>query len=180
MKLLILIGAPAVGKASVGRIIASKTDFKLFHNHMVMDGIMELFGVGTPPENRLSKLVRTEIIKEAAEAGMDLIITYVWDFASEKGRERVTSFKEIYEAHGGEVVFVELTAPLDVRIARAETAERKLMKRHAPDATRVAHLESKFDYTSPRPFYFEKYHHIDTTAKTTEAVADEVMKVVSQ
>lgn len=178
MKLLILIGPPAVGKASVGRIIAGKTDFRLFHNHMVMDGIIELFGVGTPPENRLSKLVRTEIIKEAAGAGMDLIFTYMWDFANEKGKERMSSFKEIYEANGGEVMFVELAAPLDIRIARAETAERKATKRHAPDASRVAYLESKFHYISPRPFYFENYHYIDTTDKTAGAVADEIIAIV--
>lgn len=178
MKLLIIIGPPAVGKASVGRIIAGKTDFKLFHNHMVMDGIIELFGVGTPPENRLSKLVRTEIIKEAACAGMDLIFTYMWDFANEKGKERMSSFKDIYEANGGEVTFVELATPLDIRIARAETAERKATKRHAPDASRVAYLESKFNYTSPRPFYFEKYHHIDTTDMTAEVVANEIIAIL--
>lgn len=61
MKLLILFGPPAVGKTTIGKLIESTTDFKLFHNHMVMDGIMHIFGVGTPSEDRLSKIVRTEL-----------------------------------------------------------------------------------------------------------------------
>lgn len=178
MKLLILIGPPAVGKATVGRIIAQKTDFKLFHNHMIMDGIIELFGVGTPSEDRLSKLVRSEVIKEAAESGLDLIFTYAWNFGSDKGKNNIETFKEIYESKGGEVIFVELTAPVEIRMSRAETSERKQTKTHAPNAERVAYLDSIFDYTSPRPFFFENYTHIDTTDKDAESIAEEVISIL--
>ena len=179
MKLLIIIGPPAVGKATVGRIVAENTNFKLFHNHMVMDGIIELFGVGTPSEDRLSKLIRAEVIKEAAESGLDLIFTYAWNFGSEKGKNNIDYFKELYESRGGEVTFVELTAPLETRIERAETPHRKKTKAHAPDAKRVAYLNSIFDYKSPEPFYFENYSHIDTTGKTAQDVASEVISIVS-
>ena len=175
MKLLILFGPAAVGKATVGRIIAEKTSFKLFHNHMVMDGIIELFGIGTPSEDRLSKLVRTEVIKEAAESGLDLIFTYAWNFGSEKGKNNITAFKDIYESKGGEVIFVELNAPLDVRTQRADTPERKKTKTHAPDAKRVAYLNTILDYKSPKPFYFDNYTYINTTAKSAATVADEII-----
>lgn len=66
MKLIIIFGPPAVGKTTVGKILEQKTDFKLFHNHMVMDGVMHLFGVGSPSEDKLSRLIRENIIKEAA------------------------------------------------------------------------------------------------------------------
>lgn len=175
MKLLILFGPAAVGKATVGRIIADKTSFKLFHNHMVMDGIIELFGIGTPSEDRLSKLVRTEVIKEAANAGLDLIFTYAWNFGSEKGKNNIGVFKDIYESKGGEVLFVELDAPVEVRTERADTPERKRTKTHAPNAQRVAYLDTILDYKSPRPFYFENYSYIDTTSKSADIVADEII-----
>jgi hypothetical protein len=178
MKLLILLGPPAVGKATVGRMIAEKTSFKLFHNHMIMDGIIELFGVGTPSEDRLSKLVRAEVIKEAAEAGLDLIFTYAWNFGSDKGLNNIRAFKEIYESKGGEVIFIELNAPLDIRQERAETPERKKTKTHAPDASRVAYLDSIFDYSSPKPFFFANHTSIDTTNKSAEMVADEVISAI--
>lgn len=178
MKLLILVGPPAVGKAAVGRIIAEKTDFKLFHNHMVMDGIMDLFGVGTPSEDKLSKLIRTEVIKEAADAGLNLIFTYVWNFGSEKGKTNIGAFKEIYETKGGQVIFIELGAPLGIRMERAETDERKQTKAHAPDAKRVAYLDSTFNYVSPKPFPFENYFYIDTTDLSAEAVADKAITIL--
>ena len=175
MRLLILIGPPAVGKATVGRKIAERTDFRLFHNHMIMDGVIELFGVATPAEDRLSKLIRAEVIREAAESGLDLIFTYAWDFSHEKDKNNIERYKEIYESHGGEVSFIELTAPLDERMKRAETFERKRTKAHAPDAERVRYLDSVFDYTSPEVFPFDRYLQIDTTDKSADETADEII-----
>jgi hypothetical protein len=178
MKLLILIGPPAVGKETIGRIIADRTNFKLFHNHMIMDGIIDIFGVGTESEDRLSKLVRSEVIKEAAAQKLNLIFTYAWNFASEKGAKNIGTFKDIYESQGGEVVFVELLAPLQVRQERAETAERKRMKSHAPDAKRVAYLDSIFDYTSPSPFMFKNHSQIDVSTLSAEEAADQIITLL--
>ena len=95
-KLLIIFGPPSVGKTTVGKVIESKTDFKLFHNHMVMDGIMHLFGVGTSSEDKLSRIIRESVIKEAARNDMNLIFTYVWNFGKEKGKTNIDFYKNIY------------------------------------------------------------------------------------
>lgn len=178
MKLLIIFGAPAVGKATVGKLIASQTDFKLFHNHMIMDGVMDLFGVGTLSENRLSKLIRTAVIEEAASSGIDLIFTYVWNFGSERGKDNISIYKDIYESRGGEVFFIELTASLVTRVERADTIDRKEMKAHAPNGERVSQLESALDFHSPRPFYFDNFLQIDTTNKTAEDTAKQIISIV--
>ncbi len=179
MKLLILFGPPAVGKTTVGKLLEAKTDFKLFHNHMVMDGVMHIFGVGTPSEDRLSKLIRTSIIKEAAARGVNLFFTYVWNFAREKGRSNIDTYKDIYESHGGQVLFIELAAPLDTRIDRAGSLDRQQTKAHAPGPERVAYLENKLDLKTPSPFFYpEAYKRIDTTDKTAEEVAKEIMALL--
>lgn len=179
MKLLILFGPPAVGKTTIGKLIETSTDFKLFHNHMVMDGIMHIFGVGTPAEDRLSKLVRTSIIEEAAVEGANLIFTYVWNFGKEKGKVNIDRYKDIYESHGGEVQFVELVAPLDVRIERAGSPDRRQAKAHAPDPERVAYLEENLNFTCPSPFFYpEAYAKIDTTNKTPGQIAGEIMSLL--
>ena len=181
MRLLILFGPPSVGKATIGRIVEAKTDFKLFHNHMVMDGIMHIFGVGTPSEDRLSKLVRTQIVEEAADAGIDLIFTYVWNFGLEKGKVNIDAYKDIYEKNGGEVLFVELVAPLNVRIERASHPDRKRLKAHAPDAKRVEQLEASLDFNSPSPFFYpDAYARIDTTDKSPEQTAQEVIELLNR
>jgi len=179
MKLLILFGSPSVGKTTVGKALEAKTNFKLFHNHMVMDGIMHIFGVGSPAEDRLSKLVRTQIIEEAANSGMDLIFTYVWNFAKEKGKTNIDIYKHAYESRDGQVVFVELTAPLDVRVRRANSPERKQLKAHAPDAERVAQLENTHNFKSPSPFFYpDNYTKIDTTNKSPEELVEEIKKLL--
>jgi shikimate kinase len=179
MKLLILFGSPSVGKTTVGKVLETKTNFKLFHNHMVMDGIMHIFGVGSPAEDRLSKLVRTQIIEEAANSEMNLIFTYVWNFAKEKGKTNIDTYKHIYESHGGQVVFIELTAPLSVRVQRADSPERKRLKAHAPDASRVAQLETTHNFKSPSPFFYPNdYTRIDTTNKSPEEIAEEIKKLL--
>jgi hypothetical protein len=175
VKLLILFGPPSVGKTTVGKILEQTTDFKLFHNHMVMDGVMHIFGVGTPAEDRLSKLVRTGIIKEAAEANINLIFTYVWNFGREKGKINIDTYKHIYESRGGEVQFVELIAPLEIRVKRADSPERRQAKVHAPDAERVAQLEKTLDLESPSPFFYpESYTQINTADKTPTQITQEV------
>ncbi len=180
MKLLILFGAPAVGKATVGRLIEEQTNFKLLHNHMIMDGVIHVFGVGTPAEDRLSKLIRTKVIEEAANSGINLIFTYVWDFSKNKGRVNIDAYKKIYEDKGGEVEFVELTASVDRRIERASHPERKRLKAHAPDAERVKYLESVLDFKSPSPFYYpESYHHMDTTDSSSTKTAKKIVSILT-
>lgn len=175
MKLLILFGPPAVGKTTIGKLLESNTDFKLFHNHMVMDGIMHIFGIGTPSEDRLSKIVRTNIIEEAASQGINLIFTYVWNFSREKGKTNIDVYKKIYESHGGEVLFVELIAPLEIRVERAGSLERQQTKTYAPNPERVTYLEKNLGLESPSPFFYpEAYRKIDTSSKTPEQVVEEI------
>ena len=148
---------------------------------MVMDGIMHIFGVGTPSEDRLSKLVRTQIIEEAAKSDVSLIFTYVWNFGQKKGKLNIDTYKAIYEKNGGEVLFVELAAPLDVRVIRASHPERKRLKAHAPDAKKVEQLETQLDFNSPSPFFYpEAYAKIDTTDKTPEQTAQKVIELLNR
>ena|SRR3989338_4892122 len=177
-KLLIIFSPPAVGKTAVGKILEQKSDFKLFHNHMVMDSIMHLFGVGTPSEDKLSRIIRENVIREAAEAGMNLIFTYVWNFAKEKGKTNIDFYKNIYESTGGEVIFIELVAPLPVRAERASGPARNVEKKYAPNKERVIALETSLNFTSPQPFFYHNYTKIDTENKTPEAIAEIILSII--
>lgn len=177
-KLLIIFGAPAVGKTTVGKIIESKTDFKLFHNHMIMDGVMHIFGVGSPSEDKLSRIIRENIIKEAAQSKMNLIFTYVWNFAKEKGKTNIDFYKNIYEESGGEVIFVELIAPITVRVLRASDPSRNIEKKYAPNQDRVILLEDTHSFNSPEPFFYKNYTKLDTTNKSPEEVALDIIQLI--
>jgi chloramphenicol 3-O-phosphotransferase len=175
MKLLILFGPPAAGKFSVGKCLEEQTDFKLFHNHAIMDGVMHIFGKGSPAEDRLSRLIRESVITEAADAGINLIFTYVWNFAKDKGKNNIDAYKQAYESRGGVVYFVELTASVDVRAQRAANPDRFDGKAHTAGADEVRNAESFQKFVSPSPFYYpDKYLQIDTTDKPPETIAHQI------
>lgn len=44
MKLLFLIGNSAVGKMTVEQELMKITDLRLFHNHMTIEPVIEIFG----------------------------------------------------------------------------------------------------------------------------------------
>ena len=171
MNLIILFGPPAVGKTTIGTLLEQKLGYRLFHNHMIMDGVMHIFGRGSPSEDRLSKVIRTAVIQEAADAKIDLIFTYVWNFSREKGKHNIDTYKHIYEAQGGNVYFVELVADLPVRVIRAEDTARYILKPHAPTPAQVADQSDPAKFQSPMPFYYpSNYLKVNTTHKTPNEV----------
>ncbi len=56
---MMMFGQPAVGKMTVGRDLAALTGYKLFHNHMSNDPIVEVFDWGTPSFSRLTSELRS-------------------------------------------------------------------------------------------------------------------------
>lgn len=44
LKLVLIIGDTAVGKMTVGQELAKITDLRLFHNHMMIELVLEVFG----------------------------------------------------------------------------------------------------------------------------------------
>jgi len=48
MHLVFLHGAPATGKYTVGRALAALTGYELYHNHLVVDAVLQKHAFGTP------------------------------------------------------------------------------------------------------------------------------------
>ena len=71
MRLLLILGPPAVGKMTVGRAVANRSDFRLFHNHHSIEMLLDVFDYGTPPFRTLNAEVRRRVVEEAAAAGAD-------------------------------------------------------------------------------------------------------------
>lgn len=63
MKLIIIFGPHAVGKMTVGQELSKITDLKLFHNHMTIDLVSDMFENLPIERNRLINLFRKEILK---------------------------------------------------------------------------------------------------------------------
>jgi hypothetical protein len=70
MELVVVFGPPAVGKMTVGRAICDLTGFKLLHNHMTIEPLLEVFRFGSPPFRRLVAEFRARIVEEAIERNL--------------------------------------------------------------------------------------------------------------
>jgi hypothetical protein len=127
--LVYLFGPPAVGKMTVGQELSRRTGFRLFHHHQILDLLSPYFEFGTRSFDRLNAVYRTQFFAEAAESGVDLITTGGWAFDLPAETDPIWNYVRPYVERMGRVYFVELLAPLDVRLERNRTENRRLHKR---------------------------------------------------
>ncbi|WP_312701700.1 AAA family ATPase [Sedimentibacter sp.] len=153
MKLVIIFGPHAVGKMTVGQELSKITDLKLFHNHMTIDIVYELFENSPEEKSRLINLFRNEIFEAfsgSEEYGM--IFTYMWAFDSQNDWDYIDYVEELFASKGADVYFVELEADYDLRIERNKTENRLLNKPSKRDLEKSEEifrgLESKYRLNS--------------------------------
>lgn len=128
VRLLLIIGPPAVGKMTVGRAISARSDFRLFHNHHTVEPLVEVFGYGTVPFNILNTEFRRRVIEEAARNSVDLVFTFVWDLDDPADAVYVEQLVAPFEAPGSEIWVLELAAPLETRLGRNRGESRLAAK----------------------------------------------------
>lgn len=76
MKLVFLIGDGAVGKMTVGQELMKITDLRLFHNHMTIEPVIEIFGYFHGESiSKLREVIFEEFVKTD---NYGLIFTYIW------------------------------------------------------------------------------------------------------
>ncbi len=151
MRFVVIIGSPASGKATVGKALADRFGFKLFHNHVSLDMVTSVFEWGSPSFGRLVEETRQRVIEEAAENGVDLIFTYVWAFNEPDDGAPIRKYRETVLEYGGDVFFVELVADLETRMARNGLESRRRMKHRSDEASTpewISEVEQKYSFDS--------------------------------
>lgn len=174
MKLLFMIGNAAVGKMTVGQELAKITGLRLFHNHMTIEPVLEIFGQFN---SEAIKRLRQVIFEEFAKTdNYGMIFTFMWAFDQQADWDYVEFIKSIFMPYNTEFYYVELVASRETRLARNATENRlsqKASKRNIElsnqrlisDDTRYR-LES-LDGEIP----FENYMKIDNTDLAPDVVA---------
>jgi hypothetical protein len=183
MRLLIVTGPPAVGKMTVGRAIADRSDFRLFHNHHTIEMLLEVFDYGTPPFTTLNVELRRRVIEEAASAGTDLVFTFVMGMDDQGDADYLA---RLVRPYGDDVAVVELVADLDTRLARNRTEHRLAEKRSKRDVewsdANVRRLEadrmtSVAGLDAPGDRLLARWPHlvVDNTGLEADEVAERVL-----
>jgi hypothetical protein len=170
MLLVFIHGAPAVGKLTVARELATLTGFPLFHNHLTVDLVSSLFAFGTPPFVSLREQIWLAAFAEAARNDLSLIFTFNPERTVKE--EFVQKTINVVAEAGGRVVFVELTC------SEAEL-ERRMEEPSRKEFGKLASLEQYRSLKGAGAFEFPKLPSqisIDTTnqapAVTAKLISD--------
>ena len=169
MKLVLIIGSGAVGKMTVGQELMKVTDLRLFHNHMIIEPVIDVFGYFNGVAiQKLREVVFDEFVKGDYEG---MIFTMMWAFDMPSDREYVMGIASKFD----EVYCVELIADQSVRLERNKTENRlknKASKRDlAASEQRLLNEDTHRLVSDEGEIPFENYLRIDNTNLAPEIVA---------
>lgn len=174
MDLILIVGSGAVGKMTVGQELMKITDFRLFHNHMMIEPVIEIFGKF---EGAVVNKLRDDIFDAFMKTNYSgMIFTYMWAFDLQSDWDYVKALTDKFEATGGTVYCVELVADRAVRIERNKTENRLRNKASKRDLVtsqdRMIREETKYRLESrDGEMPFANYIKIDNTSLEPAEVA---------
>lgn len=174
MKLLFLFGDAAVGKMTVGQELMKITDLRLFHNHMTIEPVLEIFGnFNGSAINKLREVIFEEFAKSDAYG---MIFTFMWAFDQPSDWDYVEYVKKIFLPYDTEFYYVELVAPQEIRLQRNVTENRlsnKVSKRDIEASNaRLLRDDTQHRFVSnPGEIPFEKYLLIDNSNLPADTAA---------
>ncbi|MDE6030974.1 MAG: AAA family ATPase [Oscillospiraceae bacterium] len=174
MKLVFIIGNAAVGKMTVGQELMKITDLRLFHNHMTIEPVLEIFGdFNGTAISRLRHVIFEEFAK-SDKYGM--IFTYMWAFDMQSDWDYIEYVKDIFRPYNTEFYYVELVAPRDVRLQRNVTENRLKNKASKRDVETSNQRLIRDDSNHRLESYdgeikFENYIKIDNSELAPDVVA---------
>ncbi len=174
MKLLFMVGNAAVGKMTVGQELAKITGLRLFHNHMTIEPVLEIFGqYNSEAIMRLRQVIFEEFAKTD---NYGMIFTYMWAFDRQSDWDYVEYVKSIFMPYDTEFYYVELVAPREVRLERNATENRlsqKASKRDIESSNqRLISDDTRYRLESlDGEIPFDNYMKIDNTNLAPDVVA---------
>ncbi len=174
MKLVFILGNAAVGKMTVGQALMKLTDLRLFHNHMTIEPVMEIFGkYDSKTINELRELIFKNF---AASDNYGMIFTLMMAFDQQSDWDYLEHITSIFTPYGTEFYYVELIASQEIRLKRNETENRLKNKPSKRDLSssnqRLIDDDRKYrcvSYEGEIPF--ENYLRIDNSDKSPDEAA---------
>lgn len=174
MKLVVLIGDAAVGKMTVGQELMKQTGLRLFHNHMMIEPVIDIFGYFN---GHVIQALREVIFREFAKSDNEgMIFTFMWAFDMQSDWDYINHVTGIFQEQGAEIYYAELVAPQHIRLQRNETENclhHKPSKRDL-EASRARVLRDDAAYrceSLPGEIPFENYIKIDNSNLSPEEAA---------
>ncbi len=159
---------------TVGQELMKLTGLRLFHNHMTIEPVLEIFGSFN---GNAIKRLRQVIFEEFAKTdAYGMIFTYMWAFDEQADWDYVAQVRSIFEPYHTEFYYVELVAPQQIRLERNVSANRlanKASKRDLESSNRRTLQDDENHRLESREgeIPFENYMKIDNSKLSPKQVA---------
>ncbi len=174
MKLVFLFGNCAVGKMTVGQELTKITPLRLFHNHMMIEPVLEVFG--SFRSDVIARL-RHVVFEEFAKSDQyGLIFTFMWAFDMQQDWDYIAGIRQLFALPDEDVYYIELVAPQEVRLQRNASENRlkhKASKRDI-DASNARLLGDDLRYrceSLPGEIPYPNYFRLDNAHISAETAA---------
>lgn len=180
MKCIVIFGPSAVGKTTVGRELASRIGFRLFHNHMVIELVHNFF---TWTDNEFWRLVgdiRARIFQEIRDSKIaGVVFTYVWALDQDEDHDELMRYIAALGVTLESVFFVELAAEQKERLVRnrhpLRLAEKRTKQNTQESEKFLLDSEMKYKLNSNGDFRYPNQHiKLETTEISAADAADKV------
>lgn len=174
MNLVIIVGAQAVGKMTVGDELTKITNLKLFHNHMSIELGLKLAPWGTPIFKDVNKGIRELVMDSFIKHEKDLIFTFTWAFDLESDWAYMEEIREKFKDY--KIHYVELVSDLNERLVRNST-EKRLQEKPSKRNTEwsknelLKTMENHRLISNLNEVKYENYIKIDNTSISPQEVA---------
>lgn len=174
MKLVIIFGSIAAGKMTVGQELAKITELKLFHNHMTIEPVIDIFGYYDG--KTISRLRQVYFEEFSKSENYEMIFTYVWAFDHQGDWDYIKYVSDLFQEQGAEVYYVELVSSQEIRLQRNATENRlnnKPSKRNLDFARNdLINTDKKYRTVSnDGEITFPNYIKIDNSELSADVVA---------
>ena len=179
--LIVVSGPQAVGKMTIAEKIKERLGYSLMVNHDSIEVSDKIFGIGTPAQKELNKLIRKGAFDTAIQYDIDMIFTFVTAFDSPEDIEYLNNLRNMFEATGGQFYFVELEADVKTRLERNVTPHRLASKFTKNDVERSQRdlLDTMEKYrlnSNDGELICANHMKINNTNLEPEEVADQVIE----
>ncbi len=179
--LIVICGPQAVGKMVVAESLRDKLKYNMMLNHDSIEISDRIFGFATPAQREFNAYFREKAFELAVKYNVDLIFTYVCAFEMQEEKDYLMNLHDHFTNNGGRFYFVELSADLDTRLARNETAYR--MERKASKRDLEWSRSDLLDDTAKHRLnleegesWFENHLKIDNSDLEPDQVADRIIE----
>jgi hypothetical protein len=172
MRLIFLWGLPGTGKLTVAKELAALTNWKLFHNHLTVDLLLEVFSFGSNEFIELRERIWLAVF-EAAAASQAPGLIFTFNPENTVRQSFVDQTLQVLSKQGGRVEFVEMLCEDSVLEKRMDTPERRVYKKMI-SVKDYRELRARGVFNSP--VMPEPNMRVDTTQQSAREAAVQIVE----